>query len=543
MRISGSTTNGTAVLGGLALVAAIGVPMALPAHAAPPVTSASVSGFTYNVTATIPVGIFPEGIAYLSSPGDDSVYVTNSGSSTISVINTATNTVADTINATRGLANNSLPVGIAVGADDTIYVALYGIDRLARINPATNSVDDSLAVFGGASDPWTVAILGDGTADDTIYVANQVPSVSVFDAVPFDSEPFIELPGGNSLRNIAVYNDDTVFVTNFSSGTISAINGSTQTLDDTFTVGGNPSGIAAGNGVIYVANSAGNAVWAINATTGAVDATITVGAKPTNVAYDPIFNRLYVANDDDSTVSVINTLTNAVDDTLTGITHPEAITVSPDGSRVYVTNALTGEAGFVTVISVTPPGPTPVNPPGAPTAVTATAGDARATVSWTPPASAGTFPITDYEVLSAPAGRICLVVAPTTTCDLTGLTNGTAYTFTVRALNGVGWGDYSTPSAAVTPEVPTRASITIVGSRDAGDTRRVIVTGVTTDLVGAQVRPSIRFPGQSNYSPGTGVRTVADDGTFRWQRKTGKKIYIVFTSGDVRSNRVIIAAR
>jgi YVTN family beta-propeller protein len=544
MRVSGSTTKGTALLGGLALVAAIGVPLTLPANAAPEVSSASVSGFNYIVEATIPVGVLPEGIAYLSSPGDDSVYVTNSGSSTISVINTATNTVDDTINVARGLPNTSLPVGIAIGADDTIYVALFGIDRVAAINSATNTVDDSLPVFGGAVDPWTVAVVGDGTADDTIYVANRHPSVSVFDAVPFDSGPLIELPGGNSLRKIAIYNDDTVFVTNFSEGTISAINGATQTLDDTFTVGGNPSGVAAGNGVIFVANNAADAVWAINPATGSVDDTIAVGAKPTNVAYDPTFNRLYVANDDDSTVSVINTATNTVDATLTGISHPEAIAVSPDGSRVYVTSAITSAAGFVTVISVSAPiPPTPATPPGAPTDVTATAGDARATVSWTAPESVGSFPISSYQVLSSPEGHTCLVSAPTTTCEVTGLTNGTAYTFTARALNGAGWGPYSTPSAAVTPGPNATATIQITGSRDSADTRRVVVTGVTTNLVGAQVRPNIRFPGQRNYSPGTGVRTVAEDGTFTWQRRTGKKTYVVFTSGDTRSNRVIIAAR
>jgi YVTN family beta-propeller protein len=545
MRHTAKATRGTALIGGLALVAALGVPMTLPATAAPQLSPTSASGFTYNIEATIPVGIFPEGIAYLANAGDDSVYVTNSGSSTISVINTATNTVDDTINATRGLANTSLPVGIAVGADDTIYVALFGIDRLAVINPMTNTVDDSQPVFGSAIDPWSVAVFGDGTGDDTIYVANQAASVSVFDAVPFDEESNIDLPGVTSLRQIAAYKDETVFVTNFTPGTISVISGATQTLDDTITVGGNPSGIAATAGdLIYVANNAGDAVWAINAATGSIDDTITVGAEPTNLAYDSNFNRLYVANDDDSTVSVINTLTNTVDTTITGITHPEAITVSPDGTRVYVTSAITTATGFVTVISVTAPTPpTPGTPPGAPTDVMAEAGDARATVSWTAPTSVGSFPISDYQVLSSPDARTCLVASPATTCEVTGLTNGTTYTFTVRALNGAGWGSYSTPSAPVTPNAEAKKSIQIIGSRDASDTRRVVVNGVTTGLVGAQVRPFIRFPGQSGYSPGTGVRTVAEDGTFRWQRRTGKKIYVYFTSGDVRSERVIIAAR
>jgi YVTN family beta-propeller protein len=397
MHHTAKATRGTALIGGLALVAALGVPMTLPATAAPQLSPTSVSGFTYNIEATIPVGVFPEGIAYLANAGDDSVYVTNSASNTISVINTATNTVDDTIDSTRGLVTNSLPTGIAIGADDTIYVALFGSDRLATISPATNSVNDSQPLFGGASDPWSVAVFGDGTGDDTVYVASQTPVVSVFDAVPFDEESNIDLPGGTSLRQIAVHKGETVFVTNFSEGTLSVISGATQTLDDTITVGGNPAGIAstAGN-TIYVANNQGNAVWAIDADTGAVDDTIAVGAKPTSVAYDRNFHRLYVANSDDSTVSVINTLTNTVDETLTGITHPEAIAVSPDGLRVYVTSAITTGTGFVTVISVTAPTPpTPGTPPGAPTEVNAEAGDARATVSWNAPTSVGSFPIAD----------------------------------------------------------------------------------------------------------------------------------------------------
>lgn len=41
----------------------------------------------------------------------------------------------------------------------------------------------------------------------------------------------------------------------------------------------------------------------------------------------------------------------------------------------------------------------------------------------------------------------------------------------------------------------------------------------------------------------SGVRTVAEDGTFTWQRVTGKKTYVYLRAGEVASNRVIIAAR
>lgn len=53
-----------------------------------------------------------------------------------------------------------------------------------------------------------------------------------------------------------------------------------------------------------------------------------------------------------------------------------------------------------------------------------------------------------------------------------------------------------------------------------------------------------RAPGQAGYAAGVGVRTVAADGTFSWQRETRKKVYVYFRADDgVRSNRVIIPAR
>ena len=159
------------------------------------------------------------------------------------------------------------------------------------------------------------------------------------------------------------------------------------------------------------------------------------------------------------------------------------------------------------------------------------------------PTSAGSFPVTDYEVASVPTGGSCLVKAPALTCTVQGLTNGTSYTFTVRALNGAGWGASSDASNAVTPQAVVTKSIVITGSRDASDTRVVRVTGTTTVLVGEQVSPWVRFPGQSTFTAGTGVRTVAADGTFAWSRVTGKKVHVYFTHGSIKSNTVVIASR
>lgn len=86
--------------------------------------------------------------------------------------------------------------------------------------------------------------------------------------------------------------------------------------------------------------------------------------------------------------------------------------------------------------------------PAAPTGVTATADDASATVKFTAPADGGS-PITSYTVTSTPGNLTAKGSGSPITVK--GLTNGTEYTFTVKATNAVGTGSASAASAAVTP--------------------------------------------------------------------------------------------
>ena len=83
----------------------------------------------------------------------------------------------------------------------------------------------------------------------------------------------------------------------------------------------------------------------------------------------------------------------------------------------------------------------------------------------------------------------------------------------------------------------------ISGSRgEVRGVRGIIVNGTTTGLVGEIVMPRIKFPGQTDYSDGVARRTVASDGTFTWERRTGKKIYIIFKTvdGSVQSAAIVI---
>jgi hypothetical protein len=69
-------------------------------------------------------------------------------------------------------------------------------------------------------------------------------------------------------------------------------------------------------------------------------------------------------------------------------------------------------------------------------------------LEWRAPAANGA-PITAYE-LKASNGTVHR--CGSTSCDFTGLTNGRSYTFMVRALNAVGWSEWSPPSAKATPD-------------------------------------------------------------------------------------------
>jgi len=89
--------------------------------------------------------------------------------------------------------------------------------------------------------------------------------------------------------------------------------------------------------------------------------------------------------------------------------------------------------------------------PNAPTNVRATAGDTQASVTWQAPRKNGGSAITGYRVVSSPGAITMTVGASPTSATVTGLTNGTTYTFTVYARNAIGESVASSPSNAVTP--------------------------------------------------------------------------------------------
>jgi hypothetical protein len=93
--------------------------------------------------------------------------------------------------------------------------------------------------------------------------------------------------------------------------------------------------------------------------------------------------------------------------------------------------------------------------PDAPIIGTATTGSEQATVSFTAPSSDGGSAITSYTATSSPGGITgTLSQSGSGSIIVSGLTNGTAYTFTVTATNAIGTSAASDASNSVVPVVP-----------------------------------------------------------------------------------------
>lgn len=229
----------------------------------------------------------------------------------------------------------------------------------------------------------------------------------------------------------------------------------------------------------------------------------------------------------------------------TTLTAKGTTSVNPDPQRNPFVASITANSSPTP--DPVPPAPAPVYPASAPTGVTAAAGDASAKVTWSAPTSTGSFPVNSYQATATPGGQSCLVAAPALTCGVTGLTNGTTYTFKVRALNGAGWSADSEPSNAVTPKgvdpPPVDKTITITGSRSG---TKIVITGSSTGIdPGSVLKPWLRFSGQSTFVEGVASIPVQEKGAFTWERRAGKKayVYIQTADGKVKSNTVTIAAR
>jgi len=158
-------------------------------------------------------------------------------------------------------------------------------------------------------------------------------------------------------------------------------------------------------------------------------------------------------------------------------------------------------------------------PPGTPTVV---AGDASATVTITAPTignspSSYTVSAFDNSGNALNPAKTCTVTVPNTSCEITGLTNGTPYKFKSTATNSAGTSTASAFSSAATPTGPVAPTVTGVsssttnGSYNVGDSISIQVT--FSEAVTVTGTPQLTLETGStdqvlNYASGSGTSTL-----------------------------------
>jgi len=351
-----------------------------------PGTVSVISTATNTVTATITVGNNPSNIAM--APNGQYVYTTNYGSGTVSVISTSSNAVTSTVTVGSG------PYGIAVGTSGQyVYVANRNSNTVSVINTSNNAVSSSLTV---GTNPAAVVATSDGSY---VYVTN-------LGATPGTS-----------------------------TGTISVIATATNTVTaGTANVGTGP----------YSATVSGSTVPPGNLTTSTSSnqATLTWDAVPTATSYT-----VYQCTSSCSTPPT-NYVTAPSGSGLTAATYSEGGLVNGTTYTFYVTAS--GPYG-TSALSSTATAVVNVTVPGAPTSVTANPKNSQVTVSWTAPTVQLPDAIASYTVWASANGGSYLIPSggsgvSGTSVTLTGLTNGTRYTFEVTVTD-----TYGQTSAASAP--------------------------------------------------------------------------------------------
>ncbi len=156
--------------------------------------------------------------------------------------------------------------------------------------------------------------------------------------------------------------------------------------------------------------------------------------------------------------------------------------------------------------------------PAAPTNVTAVAGNQQATVTFTPGADGGS-PVLEFEIDVLQGGAVLRTVpdipANATSAVVTGLTNGTAYTFRVRAINAVGDSPDSVTSNSVTPQPPNAPPTVTARTPASGATGVPVGNNITATFSEAvQGVTTTTFRVRSNAAPNTVINaTVTRNGT------------------------------
>ncbi|MEO6821183.1 MAG: fibronectin type III domain-containing protein, partial [Candidatus Nanopelagicales bacterium] len=433
-------TIGTATAGDSSAV----ISFAPPAGAWPPVTSFSVTSNPGGVMATgttspIPVSGLTNGTSYtFTVTATNAVGTSPASAESGSVTPAAVTTPGPPTGLTAVPGNNQVALSWSPPASDggsavTDYVIQYALAGTGAWQTVSDGVSTATSAMvtgltGGTSYDFQVAALN-GTG--------QGPSSSIVTASPTAASPELLPDPGFELGN----GGWTPFIV----GSFSRVNTPTHGGSSALQIA------ATSSSPTYVGMTQNNVV---NNSVGGTTYTASCYVQPTGPNLNLQLRFLEYTQNYGSHINLsASIVSNLPVGTWTLVKVSSAAVNSGERiiPQIYATNETTNTGSLIyddcsVVSSVAPPS---VTAPSAPVNVSAIPGDRTATVSFSAPAATGGSPVTGYTVTSSPGG--VSVSGASSPIAVSGLTNGTHYTFTVTARNVVGAGPPSAPSNSVVP--------------------------------------------------------------------------------------------
>jgi YVTN family beta-propeller protein len=178
--------------------------------------------------------------------------------------------------------------------------------------------------------------------NNTVYVSNFITkSVSVIDCTTNLIITSV-LVGTTPLGLTYNSQNNRIYVCNNGDNEVGVVDCATNTFLTSIPVGNSPYKIAynPSSNKMYVTNALSNDVNVIDCFTDTVVATIPVGNTPIGVEYNPLNNRMYVCNSNSSSLSIIDCLTDTVITTLPIGISPKDITYNSLNNTMYISDVL-----------------------------------------------------------------------------------------------------------------------------------------------------------------------------------------------------------
>jgi len=420
-----------------------------------PAGSASATLASTPVPSSSPTDIQIFGYAFAPDSGNAFFSGAGAGRGDVYRMNLTTNAIS-TVNV--GLGASEEPRGLAVSPDSRYLVVAIEEPELILYEFATSTPTRIRAGISGAisaapvfsKDGRTLYALTGTTLHREVYVID-VATATVRSTID------LGLTAGLGCEDVTQYcltatADGRQLLVPMdvtgSSGRIAVVDTRTEGL----------SVVSVGSNVKYVWPSSDSATAIVSYGSSSSNVTVlqtaTAPGAPTGVAATAGTGSARVtwtapADDGGSTISRYTATASPGGESCTWTSGDLACTIAglKAGTTYAVTVTATNLAGASAASSAA--SVTPTGGPGAPTAVSATAGLLSAVVSWKAP-QATDGAITGYTATASPSGRTCTTKGALT-CTITGLLNTKAYTVTVTAENAAGTGTASAKSAAVRP--------------------------------------------------------------------------------------------